>query len=346
MKAINQWRAILFLLCLLAGAAASSAQDTALFIPTSPEPVVAHSDVRGDWDDRFTDPGAVFYHDGQFHMFRNGFRGWPASVQIGYLTSDDGITWTEQSPDPVLTTDEVPYAEVAALASSGMVMEDGTWVLYFYTWPRSAATGQTTIGRATAASPLGPWTVDPEPLLVAGSEGAWDDAGVLGGRVLPGDDGFVMYYSGANFRHPAYAGVGMATSEDGITWTKYDDPATTGGEFAESDPVFVEQVERTFIHQPSVHVVDGQWVMFYRTAPVGQGDSGMSMRYALSEDGIAWTAPADNAAWLRDTIAEGTSGFWWTASAYHDGTYYLYVEEGSMGGTNIYAGTFSGMFSP
>jgi len=44
---------------------------------------------------------------------------------------------------------------------------------------------------------------------------------------------------------------------------------------------------------------------------------------------------------LSDTIPR-SSGFWWTASTYHDGTFYLYIEGGSMGGTNIYVGTFSG----
>ena len=34
-----------------------------------------------------------------------GFNGWPASVQIGYATSDDGLKWTEVSPDPVMMTD-------------------------------------------------------------------------------------------------------------------------------------------------------------------------------------------------------------------------------------------------
>lgn len=30
-------------------------------------------------------------------FFRNGFRGWPATVQVGYVTSPDGYTWTKQA---------------------------------------------------------------------------------------------------------------------------------------------------------------------------------------------------------------------------------------------------------
>jgi len=32
--------------------------------------------------------------------------------------------------------------------------------------------------------------------------------------------------------------IGMATSTDGIHWTKYDNPETTGDLFALSDPIF------------------------------------------------------------------------------------------------------------
>lgn len=341
-----KFKAIHLLLFLLIAWAISgaTAQDSALFTLESEDPIIRHSDQTGDWDDRFTDPGAVLFHDGKFHMFRNGFQNWPGSVQIGYLTSDDGITWQEATPDPVLTTAEVPYAGLAALASSALVMDDGTWVLYFYTWDGQGRSARNFIGRATAASPLGPWTVAAEPLLSPGVEGSWDDVGVLGSRVVQDGTGYVMYYSAANRRDRGYAGIGMARSDDGITWNKYDDPATTETAFAESDPVLRPPDRKTFVHQPSVHLTGSGWVMWYRTAPIGQGDSRMSIRYATSADGIMWT-PAETAAWLPDTISQA-SGFWWTASAYHDGTFYLYVEAGSMAGTNIYVGTFSGELAP
>ena len=57
------------------------------------EPIVSKGE-SGTWDDRYTDPGAVVFYDGIFHMFRNGFRGYPAESQVGYVTSTDGYTWT------------------------------------------------------------------------------------------------------------------------------------------------------------------------------------------------------------------------------------------------------------
>src|SRR4051794_32487779 len=123
----------LFLLVLLLVFASSvSAQDN-LFTLAPDQPAVPNGKY-GAWDGQYTDPGAVFYADGKFNMFRNGFNGWPVPVQIGYATSDDGLHWTEVGSDPVMHSKDVPYAKVAALASDGMVMDDGTWVLYFYTW--------------------------------------------------------------------------------------------------------------------------------------------------------------------------------------------------------------------
>ncbi|MBA3874427.1 MAG: hypothetical protein H0X30_35305, partial [Anaerolineae bacterium] len=173
-----------------------SAQDApTTFTLYSDQPVVPHSDKTTDWDYQYTDPGAVIYHDGKFHMFRNGFNGWPASVQIGYATSDDGLKWTEVSPDPAMMTKDVPYAKVAALASDVVVQDDGTWVMYFYTWNTlSGSSADGAIGRATAKDPSGPWTPDAAPVLTPGSAGTWDELRVSSPRVVKTDSGYSMYY--------------------------------------------------------------------------------------------------------------------------------------------------------
>ena len=49
----------------------------------------------GAWDYPYTDPGAVAFHNGRFHMIRNGFQGWPAAVDWGYASSADGTTWNK-----------------------------------------------------------------------------------------------------------------------------------------------------------------------------------------------------------------------------------------------------------
>ncbi|MBX3065916.1 MAG: hypothetical protein KF726_23260 [Anaerolineae bacterium] len=322
-----------------------AADKSGLFTLFQSDPVISHSKHYRDWDDRYTDPGAVLYHDGMFHMFRNGFRNWPAEVQIGYLTSPDGLTWTEAQEEPVLTSAEVPYAGLAALASSALVEADGTWVLYFYTWEARNNNAGNKIGRATAASPLGPWKVDAEPVLVPDKAGSWDDLQVNAPRVLTTDDGYVMYFAGARKGDNSNlgSGIGMATSTDGIHWQKYNDPATTDVSFAESDPVLQSNDPTRFWHQPNVqHTPDG-WVLVYRSASVTplQGGPKMALEYAVSEDGIHFKSGSQNPLWRYDKIPN-SNGFWYTALVYHDGTYYLYVEGGRFSVTDIYVGTFEG----
>jgi sucrose-6-phosphate hydrolase SacC (GH32 family) len=326
------------LLIMILGVTLAHGQESA-FTLYSDEPIVSHGE-SADWDGQYTDPGAVLYHDGLFHMFRNGFRGWPASVQWGYLTSEDGLNWTEVSPDPVMTTDQVPYAKVAALASSALVEDDGTWVMYFYTWDStSSTTAPGAIGRATAPTPNGPWKPDSEPVLLPGSEGAWDDLRATAPHVVHDDEGYRMYYDGVS-KTPQTSRIGMATSPDGITWTKYDDPETTDTLFAVSDPVLWLEADsnREFIHQPLVQRTPDGWVMVYRHF---RGRGRNLLYYTTSEDGIHWELSSAPPIWENDTITRSV-GFWYTALVHHQDTYYLYVEGGRGSHTDIYVSTHEG----
>ena len=308
---------------------------------------VLHRGPDGSWNETYTDPGAVFYYNGLFHMFYNGFNGWPASVQIGYATSPDGYTWTKQGQDPVLKTDQVSYAKVAALASSALVTADGTWVLYMYTWDERnsflSASGR--IARATATNPMGPWTVDPTPILEPGSAGEWDDLRVDAPSVVKTDNGYTMYYAGTNQAGDSM--IGMATSTDGVHWTKYKDATLTDSAFAESAPVFQSAADHTAwdgtrVHQPRVeHTPDG-WVMVYRSVVFGN-PSTIALGVALSADSIHWTRSKLNPI-VEAPKVFAKAGFWYTALAYHDNTYFLYIEAqpGTIGETEVFLTTHQG----
>lgn len=304
------------------------------------KPIVTRGKA-GTWDDTYTDPGAVVYHDGMFHMFRNGFRAWPATVQIGYVTSPDGLTWTKQGDDPVLYTKDVPYAGIAALASSVVVEDDGTWVLYFYTWETRGAPGRSGVGRATAKNPKGPWTVDAELVMTRGSAGEWDDQQVFAPAVLKTSEGYVMYYAGTN--KAGIQRIGRATSTDGVHWTKYNDAATTAAPFAESDPVLQPEQGKWdggLVHQPHVLRMGDGWVMLYRGTP-SVGSQSMALGYATSADGIRWTRAADNPI-LKPNAVPGAQFFWFTNALVKDDTIYFFWEVDIKQKTEIYVATHKG----
>lgn len=336
---------IIFIMMLLSLVVITSAQDdvTTPFEVYDDEPAISRGDF-GEWDGRYTDPGAVIYHDGQFHMLRNGFNNWPARTGASYHTSDDGITWTQVSEGQVFETESVDFAEIAALASSLIVEDDGTWVLYFYAWnDRPGRADAATIGRATADTPLGEWRVDPEPVLLNGGEGEWDESQLTAPSVIRTEDGYVMYFSGTD--SATQQAIGMATSDDGINWTKYDDPSTTEAPYAESDPVMIAELdwEGSGIHQSHVMSTDDGYVMIYRGT--GTGNNTMRLGVATSTDGLIWERQESPI--FAPYNVEGGVNFWFHNALYHDGTYYLYVEIGpdnSPSQTNIYATTYDGTF--
>jgi len=331
--------------------ATSTPQITATPVPFftlyGDKPIVSKG-RSGAWDDRFTDPGAVIYHDGMFHMFRNGFRGFPAESEVGYVTSLDGYTWTKQGDDPIIETKDVPYAKIAMYASS-VLWEDGCWVLFFYTWDSRSYPSSSVIGRATqcvAGPALTGWIPDAEPVLKPGASGAWDEKQVLAPHVLKTDDGYTMYYSGVGAS--GIQMIGMATSTDGDTWTKYNDPATTDKPFIDSDPIFQSGEkgawDASWVHQPRVFQTANGWVMIYR----GTSDKNgliMKLGLATSEDGIHWERYAGNPIFKPSDI-KGVRQFWFTNVALKDDVIYLFVEGDISQTTQIYLATHQGVTLP
>lgn len=319
----------------------SAQSERPLYFEPAREPTIPHN-VPG----QYTDPGAVLFHDGTFYMFRNDFNGWPAAVDIYLDTSEDGLTWTAVGDEPLLRTADAPFDVTAVLASSAVVMDDGTWVLYLYTFPDATFGAGGSIMRATADAPDGVWTFETEPVLSPGAEGIWDSVRVSAPSVIETDDGYTMFYEGIGAGVRANTAIGFATSTDGITWAKYDDPATTDAVFGESDPVFTNEDvpwEADAAHQPRVVLTPDGIVMMYRTF-VGQQQEQI-IGIAISDDGLNWRAASDEPP-LRALDRAVLSQIWYTAFAYADGAYYGYFEIGRGMTTNIHAARLEGSFLP
>ncbi|MDH5506965.1 MAG: hypothetical protein OEZ02_07065 [Anaerolineae bacterium] len=284
------------------------------------------------WDGTHISPGAVVWHDGFFHMFYSGVnlsQGISHSA-VGYAVSADGYEWVRVQDEPVFSADGIDYADDVSVHSV-LVEEDNTWVMYFEAWvsPDGNSSENTGIGRATAQGPSGPWTTDDAQVLLKGNGGAWDDRGITSPTVIKTDDGYIMYYSGWNSR---YLGglIGMASSVDGITWTKYDDQATIRGGRFESDPVFIPDKTSLWdsgaLENPKVWQTEGGWVMAYVGSPEFFSGGAISTRigYATSSDGISWTRSEDNPIYEVDEAVFPDFQIGGMEWLYHEGRFFIY----------------------
>jgi predicted GH43/DUF377 family glycosyl hydrolase len=158
--------------------------------------------------------------------------------------------------------------------------------------------------------------------------------------VLKTEDGYVMFYTGYTRQQGM---IGMATSPDGITWTKYDDPATTEAPFAESDPVFLPAEDDAWdnrqVLQPRVVSSPDGFVMLYSAGTAVNG-SAAKLGYAVSPDGLDWERVTEPIFDFRRV--SGGRAIWFTEFLYHDGSYYLLFELGTGGNTEIYLATHEG----
>ncbi|GJM41687.1 MAG: hypothetical protein DHS20C20_19690 [Ardenticatenaceae bacterium] len=283
---------------------------------------------------KYLNGGAVIFHDEQFHMFSNFFNSWPGETITYYYTSSDGRSWTRAQEEPLFTVADVPLDGRGALVLSGLVRPDGTWVLYYHTFTSGSAPGE--IGVATASDPIGPWTFRRTAVLTPGSSGEWDELQVMRVNVLPFEDGYIMYYAGIN--RQSESRIGLAFSDDGISWEKYDDPTTSEAPYGESDPVLepILEWEGKWLGRPEVVQSADGLVMLY------EGSGGNQTGLAVSQDGILFERYAANPILTQDNMVEGFTFF--QGAFFHENDIYFYLIEAGNGrvGTDIFLYTLEG----
>jgi predicted GH43/DUF377 family glycosyl hydrolase len=279
-------------------------------------------------------------------MFYNSQHGYPPrEVAIGYATSTNGMTWTRVSQDTILRAKDIPYDVHAILAGSVIVEDDGTWVLYFYTRDQSGSRTSSRIGRATALAPEGPWTPDAAPVLEPGEGGAWDDFALQRPSVARTDQGYSMLYLGLDAQD-SDAMIGMATSPDGVNWTKYDDPAVTSARFAASDPIFRPEdtgwSRSKQLKYPRLKITPDGWLLFYRTASGALGGRSQ-IGVAASSDGITWTRIQDEP--IFEVADYSTWSVVWVPNVvFTNNKYYMFIELVRGGKSYINLATYGGRF--
>ncbi len=231
-----------------------------------------------DWD-ALRKAVSVIVVDGTYHMFYTG--GIPegplgSDFQIGHATSADGVEWTMDPANPLLTPgDDGEWNSVDVGFPAVLHDESG-----FRMWFTGCDESSCGVGYATSADGSA-WTEHAgNPILDQGPAGSFDDEGIWPGTVILDGDLYRMWYTGSRAGGGLDWRIGYAESTDGLSWTRHPDPVI--------DPDI--GWDGWLAYSPSV-VPDGS---VYRMWYAGASGNSFSIGYAESRDGLNWTRSFDN----------------------------------------------------
>jgi len=152
--------------------------------------------------------------------------------------------------------------------------------------------------------------------LPTGTSGKGDEAIVEIGSIIKDGDIYKMWYSGMDDMGTTSFRIYYATSQDGITWTKYDNTIPTNSDTTGTNgriPLGTSgKGDEKEVKSPSVIIDNGTYKMWYSGEDVVGGNS--RIYYATSPDGLTWTKYDNTIPSNSDTtsisgrVSLGTSG--------------------------------------
>lgn len=270
------------------------------------------------WDATYSYSPSVVATADTFHLF---YTGWNIAVAIGHATSTDGAGFVRPSDGPVVEFRETvggrtwfPQRPVVHETADG-------WVMYFGVNVGKRFNANV-IGRATAAAPEGPWTVDEGWVY----EGAADwEANLVPHSVVAMEGGVILFY---DTQTDSLARVGRLASSDGVDFTPYDDPATEGADWV-LGPSETQAWDGAGAGSPVVLDLGDRLGMFYVGLEGPEAESLRSLRIGWAEStdgGVTWAKHPDNPVLVMDdqTAVPASLGYPWLDAVIVGDEVYLY----------------------
>jgi len=325
----------------LSGIGLAESEDAASWTKHRKNPVLARSMFSSDDWRGLSHPAVVREPDGSYTMLYVG-HGSRVGDWVLRATSRDGVRWQRRGTafTPVkVEADISKQADRAKITCLTVLRTETGYVAFFGgTYRRGGMTFQG-VSRATSGDGIA-WELDEQnnPVLAIEPEGEWEYKEVSGLSVVQADEGLRLYYAGTKTyfldggqRVVPMTLVGLATSPDGITWTRHEanpifGPAlfqrglteytdvVMGEKSAEADPeakALLERFDALGFSGLSVIRAGDRYLLAY--AGVSQADAtDYRIGLATSADGIAWQpGPATPALALGQTprstiLSEGT----------------------------------------
>ncbi len=204
----------------------------------------------------------IIYDNGKYKMFYNNlYNG--HHITIGYAESNDGTNWYFPFKWPILTPGYYGSWEGEAVEVGAILKENGYYKMYYT--GSSSSEGNWHIGLAISQDGIN-WEKQVQPVLYADV----NEPQIHVDEVIKVNDLYLMYYTVR--KYPNY-NIGLATSLDGLHWTKHQNP------LLQQDKLW----EGSGIYFPSVINENRTLYMVYMNSD--NSKFGMAKSY----DGISWS---------------------------------------------------------
>jgi predicted GH43/DUF377 family glycosyl hydrolase len=266
----------------LASVAPAVAQTQWLLYPGNP---VIPGLVEDEWPDNARWIEEVVVVDGTYHMFFTGTSAaFTVNHEVGHATSPDGIAWTMDPENPVMTPQPEGDWEVTSIVSLA-VIHDGAEFRMWY--GGIEPNGYCSTGVATS-SDGSTWTRHQNnPVFEPGPPGSFDDGVVFPATVFRRNGLHHMWYSAVDVPNLfSRTTIGYATSVDGLSWIRHPSPVLEPGP---------ESWDSYIVYGPEV-LFDGSSYHMWFTGSWGYGAYFPEPRigYATSNDGLLWIKDPGN----------------------------------------------------
>ena len=248
----------------------------------------------------------VVYDDGIYKMWFTSVYG-SAVSNVWYAVSNDGKNWELGHNGPVLDYGTENEWDSHAVESGPVIKDENGYKMYYLGFADEY--GSWNIGLATSPDGIN-WAKYPTPVIYADPM----EYQVIPDDIIKIENTYYLYYT---IRQYPYYKIGLATSTDGINFTK-------------TYPILMATYswEGTGVQSPSVIFENGQFKMVYSVYP------GVGFGTAVSNDGIDWTKDNNNPFFRFNDVHND----WCSKIAYpfwrkYNGQYRIYYT-GSIDGYN------------
>lgn len=211
-------------------------------------PVLRHGHGPNRCDELGARDVWVWEHAGTFFMHYDGAgpNGWLACL----ATSTNLVDWTHAGPTLDLGR---KGQDDSASASYGVTFHDGqAWHLFYLGTPHTSPAPDLVPAfpyltlKARANSPKGPWTKQRDVVPFRNRPGTYYSATASPGHVIPGPDGFRMFFS-ASTDNPIWRTLGIARTRDlDGPWRIDREPILPPTEQIENSSLYHDREHRTW----------------------------------------------------------------------------------------------------